>query len=412
MTKTLSTVIICIVCVIALFFGVVSCLPGGLEYGNYNEYNAPINLIQGSSLFNDSIVATYKVKLDEDANINDVVKNIRSRLSDMYGYYFSNVKVNGDDITVQVPKTANGENTSAATILSNVTAVGKVEILTESTYSADKVILTAEHVKSMTLRNYSSGANAYYIVNMNLTKEGKEIAAENLTPTSYGYSAYLAVDGTVSYAIVYDTNQVLQVYTTSKADARWIKGLTQNGALTATLTSVGTEEVSSNGGLIFALVMAVIVVACWIFLIARYKSAGFATVVSQLVAVVAFIMFSGMVYFAFLNIASAVGIVLGYALMMVFTVLVLEKLRTYSAEKTFASAKYRAFQENNKWNLIVHAIVAVLGSILWLIPTGVTAPLGNALVYCAVISFVATMGLNRLFAAVLAPFCEGATKTK
>ena len=412
MTKTLSTVIICIVCVIALFFGVVSCLPGGLEYGNYNEYNAPINLIQGSSLFNDSIVATYKVKLDEDANINDVVKNIRSRLSDMYGYYFSNVKVNGDDITVQVPKTANGENTSAATILSNVTAVGKVEILTESTYSADKVILTAEHVKSMTLRNYSSGANAYYIVNMNLTKEGKEIAAENLTPTSYGYSAYLAVDGTVSYAIVYDTNQVLQVYTTSKADARWIKGLTQNGALTATLTSVGTEEVSSHGGLIFALVMAVIVVACWIFLIARYKSAGFATVVSQLVAVVAFIMFSGMVYFAFLNIASAVGIVLGYALMMVFTVLVLEKLRTYSAEKTFASAKYRAFQENNKWNLIVHASVAVLGGILWLIPTGVTAPLGNALVYCAVISFVATMGLNRLFAAVLAPFCEGATKTK
>ena len=99
--------------------------------------------------------------------------------------------------------------------------------------------------------------------------------------------------------------------------------MTQNGALTATLTSVGTEEVSSHGGLIFALVMAVIVVACWIFLIARYKSAGFATVVSQLVAVVAFIMFSGMVYFAFLNIASAVGIVLGYALMMVFTVLVL-----------------------------------------------------------------------------------------
>lgn len=46
MTKTLSTVIICIVCVIALFFGVVSCLPGGLEYGNYNEYNAPINLIR------------------------------------------------------------------------------------------------------------------------------------------------------------------------------------------------------------------------------------------------------------------------------------------------------------------------------------------------------------------------------
>ena len=209
MTKTLSTVIICIVCVIALFFGVVSCLPGGLEYGNYNEYNAPINLIQGSSLFNDSIVATYKVKLDEDANINDVVKNIRSRLSDMYGYYFSNVKVNGDDITVQVPKTANGENTSAATILSNVTAVGKVEILTESTYSADKVILTAEHVKSMTLRNYSSGANAYYIVNMNLTQEGKEIAAENITPTSYGYSAYIAVDGTVSYAIVYESHQVM-----------------------------------------------------------------------------------------------------------------------------------------------------------------------------------------------------------
>ena len=154
--------------------------------------------------------------------------------------------------------------------------------------------------------------------------------------------------------------------------------------------------------------MGVILLACWIVLIVRYKVAGFALALSQLVAAVAFIMFSGMVYFSMLTIASAVGIVLGIALMMTFSVIMLEKIRSYRKDKTYASARHRAFADCNKWTLIVHAIALVLGVVLWLIPTGVTLPLGNALVYGAVLSFAVNMGLGRLLAIVVAPLVKEA----
>ena len=135
----------------------------------------------------------------------------------------------------------------------------------------------------------------------------------------------------------------------------------------------------------------------------KYKM-SLAVVLSQLIAVTVFIIFAGLVYFNLLNVASAIGILGGYVLMSAFSCVVLEGIKGY-ADRPFASAKHLAFRDANKRNVIVHAIVLVVGIILWLIPTGVTAPLGNALVYGAVLSFVATMGLNRLFAALVAPLC-------
>ena len=408
MSKSASIAIVSIICVIALFFGVFACLPDGLEYGDYNEYHAPINLIQGSSLFNDSIVVSYDVNLDEDAQMQDVISKIRARLGNMYGYYFCNVTEKDGDITVQVPVTANGEDVSANSILTGVTAVGKVEILTSSTYAEDDVILTSEHVKSMRFERYTNGANAYYIVNMKFTPEGEEIAAKELVAGTSNWSAYVAIDGSVVYGAVYGTNGRLQVYTSNNDDAHILQGLVKSGSLGATLTETGTERVSSVGGMVFAIVMGVILLACWIVLIVRYKVAGFALALSQLVAAVAFIMFSGMVYFSMLTIASAVGTVLGIALMMTFSVIMLEKIRSYRKDKTYASARHRAFADCNKWTLIVHAIALVLGVVLWLIPTGVTLPLGNALVYGAVLSFAVNMGLGRLLAIVVAPLVKEA----
>lgn len=414
MTKSASIAIICVICVIALFFGVCSCLPGGLEYGEYNVYNSAISLIQGDSLFSDSVVATYKVKLDEDAKAQDVISVLRSRLGDMYGRWFCSVTEKDGVLTIKVPKTTNKDNVSEASILSDVTATGKVEIVNATTYSSESVVLNASHVKSMRIQKYTSGAMVYNIVNMKLTKEGKEIAAKKLSSSTTGAGAYLAIDEVVygnDYSIAYDANGTLQVYTRSESECQRLVGLTKSGSLGAKLTALDTEEVSSIGGLVFGIVCAVIILGSWIFYAARYKTLAIAPVLSQLVAVTIFIMFSGYVYFNYLNIASAIGILLGYGLMSCFTCLALEKIRSYAADdKTFASARYRAFSENNKWNCIVHAIVLVVGIILWLIPTGVTAPLGNALVYTAVLSFVVTMGLNRLFTSLVAPLVADAER--
>ncbi len=399
MTKPASIAILSVICAIALVLGVFAFLPGGLEYGDYNVYNSPASLVQGDSLFADSIVTTYKVKLDDEADINEVVSVLKSRLGDMYGRYFCSVVAEDNNkITITVPKTAYEGNTSETSILSNVTATGKVEVLTDSTYAEDKVILSAEHVSRMSMRRYASGGNTYYIINVNLNKEGKAIAEEKLSASTSSGSAYLAIDGTVSHGIAYSTNGVLQVYANGEDDAQCVIGLINSGSLGAKLTVLDTNEISSFGRLIFAIVFAAIVLGSWIFYVVRYGKLAVAPIVSQLVAIVAFIWFAGVVYFNLLNIASAIGIVLSYVLMSYFSVRVFDNMKAYLQEKTVSAARYKAFTELNKLNCIVHAIVLVLGVVLWLIPTGVTAPLGNALVYGVVLSFIVTMGLNRLFA--------------
>lgn len=401
MTKTASIAILCVICAIALFFGVCSCLPGGLEYGEYDYYNSAINLFQGDSMFADSVVATYKVKLNKDteSTVSDIASAIESRLGNMYGRYFSKVTVlDGDKIEITVSKTANRvDNAGETSILSAVTSTGKVDLLTSETYSESGVVLTSSHVSSCKTERYAHGEQAYHIVTMKLNSEGSKLATESNLNTSSTY--YLAVDGTVAYGVRYTTDGKLQVYTSSEAESQRLIGLTKSGALDASLTSLETKDITSIGGLVFAIVMAALIVGSWIFYLVRYKTVAIAAIVSQLVAVVIFIMFAGLVYFNLLNIASAIGIVLGYCLMSTFTCLTFERIRKYSAEKTFSASRYLAFREMNKWNCIVHAIMLVLGVALWLIPTGVTAPLGNALVYTAVLSFGVTMGLNRLFSA-------------
>ncbi|MCM1289286.1 MAG: hypothetical protein NC132_01350 [Corallococcus sp.] len=412
MTKTASIVIMSIICVIALFFGVVSFLPDGLEFGDSSIYHAPINLLQKSGAFGDSVTATYEVKLDEDAKIDDVVSGVRSRLADMYGYYFCDVKVTDDgNIQVKIPKIANEEKAqnnglTNDRILSSVTQKGKVEITTSSTYSADGVVLTSEHIGKTGSENIVSNGNSHYIVNASLNDEGKKIASDKLSASSTGWSAYLFVDETLAGYIAYNsTDSELQIYTQSDAQSKQIIGQINSGALTAELTQTDIEDTSSIGGLLFGVLFATLVVGSWIFYAVRYKTVSLAAVLSQLVVIVVFVLFASLVYFNYLNTAAAIGMVLGYCLMSCFTCLVLEKIRKYTLDdKTFASARYRAFAENNKWNAIVHGIVLVLAIILWVIPTGVTAPLGNALVYATVLSFTATMGLNRLFTAMAGTF--------
>lgn len=423
MTKTASIVIMSIICVIALFFGVVSFLPDGIEYGDYGVYHAPINLVQKSSAFGDGISATYEVNLDEDAKLDDVVSKIRSRLSDMYGYYFCDVKATDDgNIQVTIPKIANeykaeGKGWTNNGILAAVTARGKVEICTSQTYSADSVILTSDHISKTGSQNIVNGGNAYYIINASLNDEGKKIASEKLTSAGSNWSAYLFVDeafanGYISYN---SNNGELQIYTISNVQCKRVMGQINSGALTAELSDDPTEmeNVSSIGGLLFGILFAALVVGSWIFYAVRYKTVSLAVVLSQLVAIVVFVLFMGGVYFNYLNTAAAVGMVLGYCMMSCFTCLVLEKIRKYTNDnKTFASARYRAFAENNKWNLIVHGIVLVVAIIMWVIPTGVTAPFGNALLYATVLSFGVTMGLNRLFTAMVGTFVADDTAKK
>ena len=171
-------------------------------------------------------------------------------------------------------------------------------------------------------------------------------------------------------------------------------------------------DVNNTLGWLFAVIMGVVVLATFVFFAVRYKTLGIAGILSQLIAVVLFMYSLALIYMSIFNLFAAIGVVLAYAFMTFFTIFTFERIRAKAAEKTFAAAAYQGFKSTNIISLIAHGAFLVLGIILWVIPTAVTAPIGTVLVFGAILSFAATFGLNRLFAqVVIEPFYETSGKS-
>lgn len=408
MTKRTSIIILCVIIAIYLFVGIFSFMPDGLNYGQSGLYHSPFSLIQRSTLFTDEVVGEYAVELNDGASVDSVVSTIKTRLAKMYGYYGCDVEYNGaqSTVSISIPKTGGVDSSIALSteqsILSAVTAVGKVEVMTEGTYKADNVILKPEHFKSANVRKFNVSSTAYYIAEVKLTDAGRE-AASDITSSS---RVYCYVDGTLSYQAYYDsTSGTLQIYAQNESASKRVASYINNGVLDGELAWNNRSEVKNSAGLVIAIVLAVLFVATCVFFVLRYKTIGLAAVMSAVFILLGYVLMAGLIYSTIFNAFSVTGIVLGYIAFMYFTVTTLERLQdSYQSGKTMSSSKYKAFSASNKLNLIVHGIMLVVGIILWVIPSVVTAPLGCALVYSTICSFVATMGLNRLYVGAFSAF--------
>ena len=419
MTKPTAIVLLSIITVIVLFLGVFSFIPD-FSVGEYNVYHSPVGLIQKSNLLTDTVTAKYLVELDEDVDSFNAQRTINARLRKAYGYY--GVKVDYDEdnsvVTVEIPKTNNEANSSAKDILSRVLANGKVEILsvnyTSASYSEDSVVLTSEHFKRASVRSYINGETTLYVCRVRLTKEGAKIAADELA-TSTPYTC--AVDGEINTWVYYTGSELQITYAfndvnQSKESAKVLASYINTDTLGATLTLDGKlEEKENNTAWIYLLFVGLIVLASLVFFAVRYKVLGIVPMIWQLCAVVVFTIFAGLVHIEIFNLATAIGALLVYCFMTFFTVFVFEKIRSAMAEnKSYTWAKHTAFKDTMIISLIAHGALLVLGIILWVIPSIVTAPLGCVFVYGAVLSFLVTFCLNRLFALVMVPFFENGGK--
>ena len=412
MTRTTSIVLLSIITVLVLFLGVFSFI-GSFEVGEYERYYSPSYLIQKGIGLTDSVEAKYLVELDEGVeNFSAAQKIIRARLRSAYGYYGIGVSYTDGKAVINVPVTNNPSKTNASTILSNVVAKGSIEILSSSTYSQDNVVLSQEHFRSARVRSYVNGSYTWYLVEIKLTSEGVEIADDGLVSGSLSY--YFSIDGDVESNADYSGGRV-RLYAHSQEEANLYASYIKHGVLNATLTEESVSDPQGGNGLAFAIILAVIFVGSVVYLTIRYKDLGLVASLAQLLAAVVFTIFAGLVHLEMLNVFAAIGIVLVYVFMTVFSALTFEKIRSILSDgKTFSSARERGFEFGKimKINLIAHGALLLLGIILWVIPTLVTAPLGNVFVYGAVLSFVVTFALNRWFTRMLVPFHQGTTTAK
>lgn len=411
MSKSSAVIILVIVAVLVLALGFFAVYPTVINYGEYKQYHSPLSLIQASSLYTDNEVGTYTLKLDTDAKAETVVKQIKQRLSNAYGYYGSSVSANGDVVSVTVPVTANTENATADTILSNVTAIGKVEVTnlnanssssSELKYSTSSVVLKPTHFKSASSRRYISGTSTFYICEVKLNAAGEKAATALTSTTPY----VVALDETLATHGYLASANTFQIYAQSETQAKVFASYVNSGALVGELSLDDTVTNTNNLGLIVACVFAAIVVVSWIVLIVRFKALAVSAIYCHLIVLLLFVICAALLGLQIFNTAAFVGLLLGYALMYFFTYYTFNAIHGYMASKTHASARYKGYQDTNKLNLIVHAVALVLSVVLWLIPTVVTAPLGNVLFYMTLASFIATFGLNRPFNALVMKFIE------
>ena len=408
MTKTTATVMLIIFIAVLAFVGVFTFVPG-FEYGAYGEFYSPATLIQKGVWFTDSVETTYTVELEDGATIAQVQKTIAQRLGSIYGLYGAKFSANGNTLKVTIPQIAhNTENLTADGVMEVVSVNGVLEILSDSTYAEESVILTVEHFKNATTRKLVSGESEYFVTIVKLTDAGAK-AAKAIQASNGTY----AIDGTITLTggvQLYNAN-TLYLYNYSMTDAKELAAYINFGGLDAELKFADSVEAQSNGGLLLFIAIAVVFVALSVFFVVRYNKLGWAAVLSMFFTIVVATIVAGLIHLEILNVFALVGLLVGLALQTYFTVYAFDKINA-NESSTFASAKYKGFASSNKWNLIAHCVALVAGIILWVIPTAVTAPLGNALVYMAILSFVGTMGLNRLFASIVEPFIEGANSNR
>ena len=232
-----------------------------------------------------------------------------------------------------------------------------------------------------------------------MTEAGKEAASTLAESTGGNISAYCFIDGTAAYQVLYSAG-TMQFYTGNKVQAKILASFINDGCLAFDIseTDFGTTD-TTNVATIAGWAFVALFVAMAVYFVAKYKVIGLSGVLSFVLCAVGVIYFSALVFFVNLNIYAIVGFVAGMAVMFYLTDLVFGKIRANLLDgKSTSVAISRAFNLSWKQMLIINLAVLVAGIVLWVIPTAVTASLGNALVYSAVVSLVATFGTNRLFA--------------
>lgn len=415
MTKKVSAVLLSILIVLILFFGVFTFLPDNIEYGAYGVYHAPVNLIQKGTDFGPSVKATYSVDTTDlaDGVLENVDNIVTTRLNKIFNYYGMPVVLEGSTLSVTIPETASEEDIDAQSILEAVVAEGKVELLASSEYSEDGVLMSnyAEEklFSGATTSTYVNGENTYYIVNIKMTDAGKKIAKDNFTSSTSSWSAYCAVDGVVTYGIAY-SNDTLQAYASTKEQASVLAAYVNYGSLQTTLSETGYEEVSAsipNASLIFGIATLVLIIIAAVVLVAKFGTNGWAGVLSIVICAIIFTLFSGLAYFSVFNIYAWIGVVLGLILITYLSMDSFARIKKYVLQGNgLRYARKSGFNGSIVRNLIVNLSALVIGIILWVIPTGITLALGNALVYGAVLSLVFTLGVNRFFVFMLSSFAD------
>ena len=388
--------IILVVCLIACFVS--------FEYpfsisGNYYSYSSFASNIKFGEDIGNSYRIIYRADLPEDelaANYNNLRTSTINELKQIVqseGFKDVIVTEYGEDcILVQFGNILSVDDTNSIKNL-----IGDPKSITFSTNSdGTNPFATGKSISNVYATQSTNGGNLYYygVVQFNSSvdlPEDETTIYIYLGETNFGSSSV--------------NNGVVTLYNSSfksLSDAQRVVNQVKSGMMDLELTTIEIANITPSygvGGYVFAwIAMAILVLSAFVFLIVKYRHAGWLASFALLFYIVIALFLLQSIPAMHINFAGVLAMMLGFVLAVDSLIVILESAKKYYQEDTKLYIAFKAAQKDNLFKILIINIVALaVGFVCLFMPTLSIQSFGWVMFVLPFVSAFVSLVLMKLF---------------
>ena len=399
--------ILLVVCLVACFVNFT--YPFSLN-GNYYSYSNFVSNLKLGEDISSSLRIVYRAEQAEDelkTNYNELRQSTMNSLKDIVeaeGYKDVSVAEYGKDgIVLQVGNLITVDDKNAVeSLIGNPTAIS---FSTET--DGSQPFATAEHIKSvesMQYNNPETGDVSYIVVVQFKDKYVKMIEDKTTSKTVYiyfGETQFASLNyssGAVSDGVIYLESPSF----TSLLDATTCANQIKTGMLDLSLTQISSDYISASYGefstLLLSIAATIFVLTAFVFLIVRYRHAGWLACFNLLFFIVIGLFLLQSIPLVHINLAGLIAMLICFVLAIDGLIMVFEKAKEHYQNGTQLYVAFREAQKESLFKTIfLNATVLIVGFICLFMPVASVQSFGWVALVLSLVSTFTNLALMRLF---------------
>lgn len=393
--------IILAICLIACFVNFT--YPLSLK-GNYYSYSNFVTNLKFGEDVSEGLRIVYRAESNETeaaTNYNSLRNSTMEDLKDIVkaqGYKDVTVAEYGDDgIVVHVGNILTIEDVNTIeSLIGNPTAISF-----SSDSAKNEIFATGKDIKNVTTGSNAAedGSMIYYTL-IEFNDNIKDIAAEKGKESVYINIGEQQLEWT--YGIENGMIPISLEGFSSILDATTFANQIKTGMLDLSLTQISSERTTATYGakaeLLVTIAMCIFVLAAFVFLIVKYKNAGWLACFNLLFFIVIGLFLLQSIPLVHINLAGIIAMLICFTLAVDGLMTVMEKAKQHYQN---GMALYVAFRESQKDSLFkvlfTNALVLITGLICIFMPIPAVQSLGWVALVLSLVSVFTNLALMRLF---------------
>ena len=398
-------VVFAIILVVCLVFCFVNFTYPWLVNGNYYSYSNFVSNLKLGEDIGDSYRIIYRTKVPDGkdatnySSLKTSTMNSLKQIIQAEGFKDVTVTEYGEDcIAVQIGNILSIDDENLI-----ISLIGSPEAISFSTDSEGKeVFATGSHIKSVVATDYVQAGQKGYVVSIEFKDKYKEMV-ESKAPQDTTIYVHLGEEKFEwKYGIPDGVMQLSSSGFESIQDAQTYANKIKTGMLALELTKVESGSASATYGmhtdLILLAVVAVLVIAAFVYLIIKYKHMGWLSCFNLLFFIVISIFLLQSIPLVHLNFAGILGLIICTVLAVDGLMSIFESAKKHYQEdrKLYISFKL-ALKENLKKLVISNSFIALVGFICIFVPTLPIQAFGWVALVMPLVAMFCQLVLMRLF---------------